>query len=111
MAHELNEEEIRQIIEKAKNSEPEKVLEFEDIDDFTEYNWFIRHYEVIYGEVQETIMKEKEECYGNIIIRTIAITPRTREVVMKVIENSDREEWKQTYFYVFLPEKGWIKVK
>ncbi|MCY0881437.1 MAG: hypothetical protein OWS74_05515 [Firmicutes bacterium] len=113
LKNEITEEELKQLIEKAKENEPERhyVLDIEDISDFSNKDWFTRSYEIIYGEVQEIITQEKEKCYGNIIVRNVTIIPKTKEVVIRIIENSDHDEWKQTYYYVFLSTKGWIKVK
>ncbi|CAJ31633.1 hypothetical protein AFV7_gp14 [Betalipothrixvirus pezzuloense] len=111
--NEISEEELKELIQKAEKNEPERnfILEIETIDDTSNFDWFVRKYSILYGDVIAITLKEKEENYGKTLVRDVAIIPKTREVVIKVTEDSDHEEWKDTYFYVFKSNKGWIQVK
>lgn len=107
---ELTQEQIKEMIQQIKEDDVEAkfILQLETIEDRNFNHWRVKNYSILYGDIIEIETGKKVTDYGKVTIHYKIIIPKTEKVVLKVVEDSDDEQLKATYFYIFSYPRGWV---
>lgn len=109
---ELTQEQKKEMLEKSLSNEAEAffILKLEAQEDKRHIHYHRKQFEIIYGKADVYTINEVAGPDGNVVIYQNLIIPRTKNVIIKVYEESDNPQWRIEYFYFFSYRKGWVRI-